>query len=68
MSSLPDGLVDSEEDRLDDQLEHDPRFLRRLEESRRELSEGSGVRLEDVEDQPGVGRPARRAGFDEPGV
>lgn len=40
----------SEEDWLDYQLEHDPRFLRRIEESRRELRESRGVRLEDVKD------------------
>jgi PHD/YefM family antitoxin component YafN of YafNO toxin-antitoxin module len=40
----------SDEDWQDYQLQHDPRFLRRIEESRRELSQGCGVRLEDVED------------------
>jgi PHD/YefM family antitoxin component YafN of YafNO toxin-antitoxin module len=40
----------SDEDWQDYQLEHDPRFLRRIEQSRRELSQGRGVRLEDVED------------------
>ena len=34
----------------DDQLENDPRFLRRIEESRRQLQEGKGVRLEDIEE------------------
>jgi PHD/YefM family antitoxin component YafN of YafNO toxin-antitoxin module len=40
----------SEDDWLEYQLENDPRFLRRIEEARRELREGRGVRLEDVED------------------
>lgn len=64
---MPDGLVVPEEDRLDEQLEHDPRFFRRIEESRRELSEGRGVRLEDVEDQLGVGRPAQGRECDKSG-
>jgi hypothetical protein len=34
----------------DDELENDPRFLRRIEESRRQLQEGRGVRLEDIEE------------------
>jgi hypothetical protein len=34
----------------DRQLENDPRFLRRIEESRRSVEAGRGVRLEDVED------------------
>jgi hypothetical protein len=46
----PSHRLRSEDDWLDYQLEHDPRFLRRIEESRRELSEGRGVRLEDVGD------------------
>ena len=40
----------SEDDWRDYQLEHDPRFLQRIEASRREIAEGRGVRLEDVED------------------
>jgi len=35
---------------LDDQLENDPRFLRRVEEARRQAREGLGVRLEDIEE------------------
>jgi PHD/YefM family antitoxin component YafN of YafNO toxin-antitoxin module len=38
----------SDEDWLDYQLEHDPRFLQRVEASRQSLKEGKGVRLEDV--------------------
>ena len=39
-----------EEDWLEYKLENDPRFLRRIEASRRSLAEGRGVRLEDVKD------------------
>lgn len=40
----------SEEDWADYQLENDPRFLRRIEASRKSFEAGLGVRLEDVED------------------
>ena len=40
----------SEEDWEDYQLENDPRFLQMIAESRKELREGQGVRLEDIED------------------
>jgi hypothetical protein len=30
-------------------LEHDPRFLRRIEQARSSLSAGLGVKLEDIE-------------------
>jgi prevent-host-death family protein len=39
----------SEEDWLDYRLENDPRFLRRIEQARKSLREGRGVRIEDVE-------------------
>ena len=39
----------SEDDWLDDQLENDSRFLRRIEQARKNLREGRGVRVEDVE-------------------
>ena len=39
----------SEEDWLDYRLEDDPRFLRRVEQARKSLREGRGVRIEDVE-------------------
>lgn len=42
----------SEEDWLDYQLEHDPRFLQRIEASRRSLREKGGTRLEDVPEEP----------------
>jgi prevent-host-death family protein len=49
----PAGVLigfESEDDWFDYQLENDPRFLRRIEESRQQLREGQGVRLEDIED------------------
>ena len=39
----------SEEDWLDYRLEHDPRFLARVERARQSLRAGRGVRLEDAE-------------------
>ena len=48
----PAGVLigfESEEDWFEYRLEHDPRFLRRIEQARRSLREGRGVRLEDVE-------------------
>lgn len=40
----------SEDDWLDYQVEHDPRFLQRIESARRDLQQGRGVRLEDIEE------------------
>jgi len=48
----PAGLLigfGSEDDWLDYRLGNDPRFLRRIEEARKSLREGRGVRIEDVE-------------------
>ena len=39
----------SEDHWFDYQLENDPRFLRRIEEARKSLREGRGVKIEDVE-------------------
>jgi prevent-host-death family protein len=39
----------SEDDWLDYQLENDPRFLRRIDQARKSLRKGRGVRVEDVE-------------------
>jgi prevent-host-death family protein len=50
----PAGLLigfESEEDWFDYRLEHDPRFLRRIEEARSSLRAGRGVRLEDLESE-----------------
>ena len=48
----PAGVLigfESEEDWFDYRLEHDPRFLRRIEQARSSLRAGHGVRLEDLE-------------------
>lgn len=48
----PAGLLigfESEEDWFDYRLEHDPRFLRRIEQARESLRSGRGVRLEDLD-------------------
>ena len=50
----PAGLLigfESEEDWFDYRLEHDPRFLRRVEAARNSLRAGLGIRLEDVESE-----------------
>jgi antitoxin (DNA-binding transcriptional repressor) of toxin-antitoxin stability system len=39
----------SEDDWFDCQLENDPRFLRRIEQARKSLREGRGIKIEDVE-------------------
>jgi len=39
----------SDDDWFDFQLEHDPRFLQRIEQARQSLRSGKGVKLEDVE-------------------
>ena len=38
----------SEDDWFEYRLEHDPRFVRRIEAARRSLQNGRGVKLEDV--------------------
>ena len=38
----------SEEDWLDFQLEHDPRFIRRIAQARQSLQAGKGIKLEDT--------------------
>ena len=51
----PAGLLigfASEDDWLDYQLEKDPRFLHRVEQARKNLHAGRGVRIEDVEAEP----------------
>lgn len=47
----------SEDDWFDYRLEHDQRFLRRVEQARASLRRGKGVRLEDVK---GKQRPPKR--------
>ena len=49
----PAGVLigfESEDDWLDYRLEHDPRFLQRIESARASLRAGRGVRVEDVEE------------------
>jgi prevent-host-death family protein len=48
----PAGVLigfESEDDWFDYRLEHDPRFLGRVEAARRSLRAGRGVKLEDTE-------------------
>ena len=48
----PAGVLigfESEEDWFDYRLEHDPRFLQRIEMARQSLKAGRGVKIEDVE-------------------
>ncbi len=48
----PAGLLvgfGSEDDWLDYRLEHDPRFLARIDRARRSLRAGRGVRLEEID-------------------
>jgi len=50
----PAGVLigfESEEDWFDYRLEHDPRFLRRIEQARNSLRAGRGVKLEDFEEE-----------------
>jgi hypothetical protein len=51
MASQPGALIgfESEEDWFDYRLEHDPRFLQRIEQARDSLRAEGGIRLEDVE-------------------
>ena len=47
----PAGVLigfESEDDWFDYRLEHDPRFLRRVEKARASLRAGRGVKLEDL--------------------
>ena len=48
----PAGVLigfESEDDWFDYRLEHDPRFLRRVEQARGSLRAGRGVKLEDID-------------------
>jgi len=65
----PAGVLigfESEEDWFEYRLEHDPRFLQRIEQARNSLRAGRGIRLEDVAEQSsrrvgcGVGLTVRR--------
>jgi prevent-host-death family protein len=51
----PAGVLigfESEEDWFDYKLEHDPRFLQRIESSRRSIRAGRGIKLEDSGTEP----------------
>src|SRR5258707_15757680 len=55
----PAGVLigfESEEDWFEYRLESDPRFLHRIEQARKSLQAGNGVKLEDVE----IGRASCR--------
>ena len=43
----------TEDEWFEYRLEHDPRFLKRIAESRAEFRTGGGTRLEDVDAKPG---------------
>lgn len=43
--------VESEENWFEYRLEHDPRFLRRIEQARNSLRAGRGTRLEDIDSE-----------------
>lgn len=48
----PAGVLigfESEDDWFEYRLEHDPRFLRRVEQARNSLRAGRGIKLEDLE-------------------
>jgi prevent-host-death family protein len=50
----PAGVLigfESEEDWFDYRLEHDPRFMQRVEQARSSLRAGRGVKLEDISDE-----------------
>jgi prevent-host-death family protein len=48
----PAGILigfESEDDWFEYRLEHDPRFLRRIDQARESLRSGRGTRLEDID-------------------
>jgi prevent-host-death family protein len=50
----PAGVLigfESDDDWFEYRLEHNPRFLRRIEQARDSLRAGRGVRLEDIEEE-----------------
>lgn len=49
-----------EDDWFDYQLEHDPRFIARMEQARRSLEAGRGIPIEQVRAQLGLPATARR--------
>ncbi len=54
---------EDEDDWFDYQLEHDPRFIARMEAARRSLDAGRGIPIEQVREELGLaGKPRRRSG------
>ena len=53
------GFAD-EDDWFDYQLEHDPRFIARMEAARRSLDAGRGIPIEEVRAQLGLAAAPRR--------
>ena len=51
MKEVPLSEIKSEGDWFEYSLEHDPRFLRRIEQARSSLSAGLGLKLEDIEQE-----------------
>jgi prevent-host-death family protein len=50
----PAGVLigfESEDDWFDYRIEHDPRFLNRVEQARNSLHAGRGVKLDDLDDE-----------------
>ena len=60
----PAGLLvgfASDDDWFDYKLEHDPRFLRRIAQARASLSDGKGIKIENLKASPKTHRrPGRR--------
>jgi prevent-host-death family protein len=52
---------EDEEDWFDYQLEHDPRFVARMEAARRSVEEGRGISIEEVRAELGLNEKPRRA-------
>lgn len=50
-SGLKDVPLSETKDNLSRSLEHDPRFLSRVEQARSSLSAGLGIKLEDIEQE-----------------
>jgi len=53
---------EDDDDWFDYQLEHDPRFIARMEAARQSLAAGRGIPIEDVRAQLGLASEPRRRG------
>jgi prevent-host-death family protein len=51
---------EDDDDWFDYQLEHDPRFIARMEAARRSIADGRGIRIEDVRAKVGLAVEPRR--------